>query len=501
MACTKDEIMCDWSTIFPDFSTIEGSKLFIKKIVAVSLSAITYYRGVFPERAYGERKIGGIKVKVLTEDSGLESVSSFIELIRSCYDAVDKKYLQQMKIGICRDPKNKNEVIESYCLTFRYSDKENSITCNKKKVSSLTSDDPTVQATLMMLKHIHSVNEILEDLPKNSFLTVKLLYYDDVTPPDYEPEGFEPSTCEKFTFPGKALKLSIGTVETQMSGCKLHLKSVLVSNPKFAEEAILLHTQEQNKQKMITGPEYEEESISTPETASDLIKCMICKQDQHKICYGILNDEDIPEQFYCVYCFTFEATDTQAPDIIYSSRPKDQQNLCAMRRAIYFASKLPSVSQCTFEKELGFNKLRAKTLMEQLISEDIVTKMNRNKKHQVNEEKLKIGMIKYFPNHENKENMDQTTVRKQNKRNTSRLQKLSMKSTPEEQQPSDEDEEEISNEEVEALEIDEPEEKQYNQRKRKSFQDEPNDSVEPQPGRAIVLELTFILCNIKKSQS
>ncbi|GFY48792.1 HORMA domain-containing protein 1, partial [Trichonephila inaurata madagascariensis] len=110
-----------WKTIFPEFATLEGSCLFIKKLIAVSLSSITYIRGIFPDEAYGERNLGGLRLKLLTEDCGINSVTKFIDSIRSCYDAVEKKY-------ICINKKNHNEVIEAYNLVFSYKDDECSIT-------------------------------------------------------------------------------------------------------------------------------------------------------------------------------------------------------------------------------------------------------------------------------------------------------------------------------------------------------------------------------------
>ncbi|KAF8786737.1 HORMA domain-containing protein 1 [Argiope bruennichi] len=192
-----------WKTIFPDFITLEGSCLFIKKLIAVSLSAVTYIRGIFPEKAYGERNLYGLRLKLLTEDSGMKSVTKFINLIRGCYDAVEKKY----------------EVIEAYNLVFSYKDDECSVTYqNKTNSFSPKLTDPTVEASLLMLKNISVINNILGELPKNAYLSLKLLYYDDVTPDDYEPPGFEPSTHAKFSFPTKTMNIALGKVNTKIHG-------------------------------------------------------------------------------------------------------------------------------------------------------------------------------------------------------------------------------------------------------------------------------------------
>ena len=46
----------------PEQATENQSALFAKKLLAVAISNITYLRAIFPEKAYGDRCLGG-KVK------------------------------------------------------------------------------------------------------------------------------------------------------------------------------------------------------------------------------------------------------------------------------------------------------------------------------------------------------------------------------------------------------------------------------------------------------
>lgn len=51
-----------WSSMFPvEQVTEQQSTLFAKKLLAVAISNITYLRAIFPERAYGDRCLGGEK--------------------------------------------------------------------------------------------------------------------------------------------------------------------------------------------------------------------------------------------------------------------------------------------------------------------------------------------------------------------------------------------------------------------------------------------------------
>ena len=49
-----------WASMFPvEQVTEQQSALFAKKLLAVAISNLTYLRAIFPERAYGDRCLGG----------------------------------------------------------------------------------------------------------------------------------------------------------------------------------------------------------------------------------------------------------------------------------------------------------------------------------------------------------------------------------------------------------------------------------------------------------
>lgn len=53
-------ISTQWASMFPvEQVTEQQSTLFAKKLMAVAISNITYLRAIFPERAYGDRSLGG----------------------------------------------------------------------------------------------------------------------------------------------------------------------------------------------------------------------------------------------------------------------------------------------------------------------------------------------------------------------------------------------------------------------------------------------------------
>ncbi|GBM29138.1 HORMA domain-containing protein 1 [Araneus ventricosus] len=429
--------MQEWKTIFPDFITLEGSCLFIKKLIAVSLSAVTYIRGIFPEKAYGERNLYGLRLKLLTEDSGMKSVSKFINLIRGCYDAVEKKYLQQLSIGICLDKENRNEVIEAYNLVFSYKDDECSVTYQNKTSSfSPKLTDPTVEASLLMLKNITAISNILGELPKNAYLSLKLLYYDDVTPDQYEPPGFEPSTHAKFSFPTKTMNIALGKVNTKVHGFKFLLKTTVNKQPlsqtntedplSVLQDSLMLNmddaTQDDKSKEELFGSEHltDESPLrkmlnsskvnpalkcpckSKLATSYDTIICVSCEQLQHKVCYGILKPDDMPEIFYCVDCMIFNTDGSSLRDIVHTYQGKERQELCTFRRALALCLTLKTVTNSDFQRLLGYSKAATIALIQKLEFEDLVTQIPGTEKYEVQKSQItNYGLQKYFPaNHE-----------------------------------------------------------------------------------------------------
>jgi len=56
----KQPVFFQWNQIFPNETTnTTQSTLFVKKLVAVAVSNVTYLRAIFPENAFGDRCLDG----------------------------------------------------------------------------------------------------------------------------------------------------------------------------------------------------------------------------------------------------------------------------------------------------------------------------------------------------------------------------------------------------------------------------------------------------------
>uniref|UniRef100_A0A8C4JWY9 HORMA domain-containing protein n=1 Tax=Dromaius novaehollandiae TaxID=8790 RepID=A0A8C4JWY9_DRONO len=57
------------SVLFPNkITTEQQSVVLMKKLLAISVSCITYLRGLFPESSYGTRYLDDLCLKILRED-------------------------------------------------------------------------------------------------------------------------------------------------------------------------------------------------------------------------------------------------------------------------------------------------------------------------------------------------------------------------------------------------------------------------------------------------
>ncbi|KAK3727653.1 hypothetical protein RRG08_032612 [Elysia crispata] len=208
----------NWAQIFPNEQVTEQkSCLFVKKLLAVAVSNITYLRAIFPEHAFGDKCLEDLNLKILRDESSCPGACQVIKWVKGCFDALDKKYLKTLIIGIYVDPNKPESMIESYSFKFTYNcDGEVDIYRNNKKISSAYSADATKTATIRLLRTLIILTNTLTSLPENVMLTMKLFYYDDVTPSDYEPPGFRASDESAFLFEEETTKIAVGEVATDL---------------------------------------------------------------------------------------------------------------------------------------------------------------------------------------------------------------------------------------------------------------------------------------------
>ncbi|XP_071656389.1 HORMA domain-containing protein 1 isoform X4 [Patagioenas fasciata] len=231
------------AVVFPTkISTEQQSLMLVKRLLAVAVSCITYLRGIFPESAYGTRYMDDVCVKILREDKNCPGSTQLVKWMLGCYDALQKKYLRMIVLAVYTHPEDPQTITECYHFKFKYTHNGPLLdfsSKDKRDDSTITCAD-TKKASILLIRKIYVLMQSLSPLPNDVCLTMKLFYYDEVTPSDYQPPGFKEGECEGMAFEGEPLYLNVGEVPTPF-----HMLKVKVTTEKqrmeHVDKSILKH--------------------------------------------------------------------------------------------------------------------------------------------------------------------------------------------------------------------------------------------------------------------
>ncbi|XP_022610733.1 HORMA domain-containing protein 1-like [Seriola dumerili] len=265
------EETAEWTGLFlSDLKTKQESLVFVKRMMAVAVSSITYLRGIFPEDAYRSRYLEDLCIKVLREDCNTRGASKVVKWMMGCFDAIEKQYLQIVFIGVYTNPDEPNCITESYQFKFRYTEKGPGmdILRNNDVEMQVTLED-TKRASVLLIRKLFLLMQNLDALPSNVYLTMKLYYYDDITPADYQPPGFKEGECDSLWFEGMAVHFRVGEVETAFHSLKVRVSAEQNRLEKLQEENHLRETK-QVSQKNPPEIKVDPESILKMHSEEDL---------------------------------------------------------------------------------------------------------------------------------------------------------------------------------------------------------------------------------------
>ncbi|XP_053739033.1 zebrafish testis-expressed 38 isoform X2 [Synchiropus splendidus] len=203
-------VVAEWSGLFQtELKTEAESLVFVKRMVALAVSSITYLRGMFPEEAYRSRYLDDVCIKILREDCRTHGANKVVKWLMGCFDAIEKHYLEVMFIGVSQ------HIIESYHFKFTYTANgpNMEIFTNTGKAKRVTIED-TKMASVLLVRKLFLLVQSLSALPQNIYMNMRLFYYDDITPDYYHPPGFKEGVCDKFWFEGTGVHFKVGEVST-----------------------------------------------------------------------------------------------------------------------------------------------------------------------------------------------------------------------------------------------------------------------------------------------
>ncbi|KAF8568414.1 hypothetical protein P879_05172 [Paragonimus westermani] len=373
-----------WSKLFPtDLATEVQSLVFVKKFFAVAVSYALYTRHLFPESAFFDKQLEGVKLKILKEDNKFPGSSKVVYWLRGCFDAIDRQYVRIIS---------------------------NSQSC---RVAG-TSNEEIKTATINLLKTIHTAGQKLLKLPPNLYMTMRLQYY-DVAPEDYVPLGFKKADDITFEFDGTPVNIRIGIVNTAHHSIKMHMQTnraflmhsktpnqTVNDTSEISQHSVDLSSQDLQEeqptaksdddlgeveltaslQRQTLQSEEEEESydVRCPCRVNKddgvMILCDGCGMWQHAVCFRILEESDVPTSHICEHCSESRpdllekggVTDSSLQGIAEDAR----RSICLLRRAVLLCTGLDSLSPATIAKSLDVEYTVARGLFNRLIKEGVL---------------------------------------------------------------------------------------------------------------------------------
>uniref|UniRef100_A0A671RQ03 HORMA domain-containing protein 1-like n=1 Tax=Sinocyclocheilus anshuiensis TaxID=1608454 RepID=A0A671RQ03_9TELE len=240
MACEQKLHPVQSCQMLPDVvSTEQQSLVLVKKLLAIAVSSITYLRGIFPEKAYGRKYVGELKVLILLEHSG-PGAQQIVQWLQGCFDALQRRYvslcfctlLHFRSFHLCL------KVTECYQFKINYTEKGPQMDFESKNGQSLTkmACDNTQKSSMLLVRKLYMLMQNLGPLPDNICLNMKLFYYDDVTPQEYQPPGFKDDDNETLIFEREPVNLTMGEVVTPFHSLRMNVTTEHKRLEPFNEE-------------------------------------------------------------------------------------------------------------------------------------------------------------------------------------------------------------------------------------------------------------------------
>eukprot|EP00066_Takifugu_rubripes_P014270 XP_011603536.1 PREDICTED: HORMA domain-containing protein 1 isoform X2 [Takifugu rubripes] len=242
MACVQKMRTTQESQLLPNQVLSEQqSSLVIRKLLAIAVSGITYLRGVFPEKAYGTKYVEDQKVMILREEGSCPGATQIVQWLQGCFEAIQLKYLRTVILSVnlpadmfpahvekClavslfqlfTDPALPQNVTEFYQFNIHYTPEGIHMDFESNKVSMSCSN--TKKASILLVRKLYTLMQNLGPLPDSVSLNMKLAYYEEVTPQDYQPPGFKEAEGDTLVFEKEPVKLTMGEVVTPYHTVKL----------------------------------------------------------------------------------------------------------------------------------------------------------------------------------------------------------------------------------------------------------------------------------------
>ncbi|KAI3906187.1 hypothetical protein MKW92_007337 [Papaver armeniacum] len=220
--------------------TEQDSLLLTRNLLRIAIFNISYIRGLFPENYFNDKSVPALEMKIkklMPIDAESRRLIDWME--KGVYDALQKRYLKTLLF--CISEAIDGPMLEEHAFSFSYSNSDSeevmmniSRTGNKKKGATFKSNGntditPNQMRYNILLRTLVQLMRTLDRMPEERTILMKLLYYEDVTPIDYEPPFFRGCSEQEANHPWlkNPLKMEIGNVNSKHFVLALKVKSIL----------------------------------------------------------------------------------------------------------------------------------------------------------------------------------------------------------------------------------------------------------------------------------
>ena len=422
----------NWSKTFPaKIETQTKSCVFVKKLLTVSISNITYLRSMFPEDAYANRSMDGLPLKILREKNKCEDAGTLARWLVGAFEALEKNYLKELLLIIYLDSACPDKVYEMYSFKFSYPGGQ--VSCQvlqgeeMKEVQAVHPND-VYRSTQQLLRSIIQLTQGLKPLPSSAFLSMKLTYYDEVTPEDYEPVGFGPAEHEEVQMPSGSFQLGAGAVSTGHHTVKLRVQARQVEEMSREQHTIVANTFSASASESDSDLRVAQVGLAgdTVPLISNIISCicqndmpdplmllcLYCSKQQHAACYRLTEEGKLPVIHCCVSCVTVDRACTDPKLVKIASKPAVVLT-CIFRRVLVYLLKMNNVRVEFFMKKFGLSRDITAGIMTKLDNEDIIISSDGKDNFKVDKRTLEmVALPKYLGVKKTEERMMESILEK-----------------------------------------------------------------------------------------
>ncbi|KAH8740044.1 hypothetical protein FG386_000871 [Cryptosporidium ryanae] len=247
----------------------------MRNTIRTAVSSVAYLRNLFDEEAFEDKNVSGLQLKVL-RPFNKESKLILNWLEDGVFDALEKGYLKLLVFGIHGEC---DELIESYHFHFNYCDTGTNINLERRSKdqekaklqkisnnSTYCTKEYARQQTVQLLRALILLTQSLSPLPEARYLSMKLWYYEDRVPKEYEPNHFRPArSSDILSFNEIPIDTTVGNVDTKYHSLTVKVKSAVDNYEENKIDNIEYKIQEKNA---INNHKFERKSMDTIKKSS-----------------------------------------------------------------------------------------------------------------------------------------------------------------------------------------------------------------------------------------